>query len=85
MMPDGVGISFLEAGDLFVFRQKFAETFFCEFLDVLRCQFLEVLLGQNPAEVLLGYNPAELVVIEHGHFAFTTPAPQHPHGSYLNA
>ena len=55
MMPDGIGISFLEAGDLFVFRQKFGKTFFqCEFLAVLRCQFLEVLLGQNPAEVMLG-------------------------------
>jgi len=76
MMQDDIGISFLEAGDLFVFRQKFGKTFFqCEFLAVLRCEFLEVPLGENPAEVLLGQNPAELIVIEHGHFALTTPAP----------
>jgi hypothetical protein len=76
MMPDGIGISFFEAGDLLVFRQKFGKKFFrCEFLTAFRYEFLDVLLGQNPAEVLLGQNPAELMVIEHGHFAFTTPAP----------
>jgi hypothetical protein len=67
MVVNGVGVSFLEAGDSLVLRQKIGEAF-------LQSCLVRVLLGQDSAE---------LNRVEHGYLALAPPAPQHPHGWYL--